>query len=122
MQIPDDISTESCRVHFITTCVEKIQIKVGIKVNARKLYGADGYAVKELLKLAQMLYDAQKSVSQPVPDKYADDSGSFALSSKLHDLKSTRSKEARNTPPFCPSQEKCHTVGLRGVRNIYEAP
>ena len=31
------------------------------------------------------------------------------------------SKEARNTT-FCPLQEKCHTVVLRGVRNISEAP
>ena len=30
-------------------------------------------------------------------------------------------EEARNTP-FCPSQEKFHTVVLRGVRNISEAP
>ena len=30
-------------------------------------------------------------------------------------------KEVRNTP-FCPSQEKVHTVALRGVRNISEAP
>ena len=30
-------------------------------------------------------------------------------------------EEARNTS-FCPSQEKFHTVFLRGVRNIYEAP
>jgi hypothetical protein len=29
-------------------------------------------------------------------------------------------QEARNTP-FCPSQEKFHTVVLRGVRNISDA-
>jgi hypothetical protein len=28
-------------------------------------------------------------------------------------------QEARNTP-FCPPQEKFHTVILRGVRNIYQ--
>ena len=30
-------------------------------------------------------------------------------------------EEAQNTP-FCPSQKKFHTVVLRGVRNISEAP
>ena len=30
-------------------------------------------------------------------------------------------KEARNTP-FCLSQEKFHTVVLRGLRNMSEAP
>ena len=33
----------------------------------------------------------------------------------------TKAEEARNTP-FCPSQEKFHTVVLRGVRNSAEAP
>lgn len=57
-------------------------------MNARRLYGADGHAVKELLRIATMLYDAQKSVNIPEPE--VEDSSSFALSSKLHDLKSTR--------------------------------
>ena len=32
-----------------------------------------------------------------------------------------KTHEARNTP-FFPSQEKSHTVVLRGVRNISEVP
>jgi clusterin-associated protein 1 len=30
--------------------------KARIKLNPRKLYGADGYAVKELLKVTSLLY------------------------------------------------------------------
>lgn len=88
--IPDDISTEDCRVHFITTCVKMFNEKTGIRLNARKLYGADGYAVKELLRVAQMLYGAQKSVSNCQMGSDFDTT-SFGLSSKLHDLKGTRS-------------------------------
>ena len=49
-----------------------------------------------------------------------------AMRSQLEGLKrqigsSGAGKEARNTP-FFPSQEKNHTVFLRGVRNISEAP
>lgn len=55
--MPDDISTEQCRIHFLTTCCKLLFEKTNIKCNPRKLYGADGYAVKELLRVAQMLYD-----------------------------------------------------------------
>ena len=35
--------------------------KAHIKLNTKKLYGADGYAVKELLKVTSVLYSAMKS-------------------------------------------------------------
>ncbi|CAD7957465.1 unnamed protein product [Amoebophrya sp. A25] len=89
--VPDDISTEQCRVHFLTTCCRLILDKTNIKVNPRKLYGADGYAVKELLRVAQMLYDAQKSITQNLASEAEMETSAFSLSSKLHDLKSTRS-------------------------------
>eukprot|EP00933_Yihiella_yeosuensis_P035437 TRINITY_DN2898_c0_g1_i1.p1 TRINITY_DN2898_c0_g1~~TRINITY_DN2898_c0_g1_i1.p1 ORF type:complete len:480 (+),score=120.37 TRINITY_DN2898_c0_g1_i1:103-1440(+) len=87
--IPDDISTEAHRVHFIKVVCEKVVLKTGCKLNLKKLYGADGYAVKELLKLAQVLYDAQKSVSEIAPEGTT--SEDFTLNSKLADLKNTRS-------------------------------
>lgn len=86
--IPDDISDEHARVEFMRTVAEKVFLRTGIKLNTRKLYGADGYAVKELLKLATVLNDAQKSVGQVLPELPDD---SFSLSSKLSDLKTTRS-------------------------------
>lgn len=86
--ISDDISTEQRRVDFIKTVCERVVLKTGLKLNTRKLYQADGYAVKELLKLAQVLYDAQKSVSEK-GDFTTEET--FGLSSKLSDLKNTRS-------------------------------
>jgi clusterin-associated protein 1 len=89
-QVPDDISTEAHRVMFIKAVCERVVLRTGVKLQAKKLYGADGYAVKELLKLASVLHDAQKSVGDAPADLGGEDS-SFALNSKLSDLKSTRS-------------------------------
>lgn len=86
--IPDDLSTEAHRVQFIKVLCEKVVLRTGVKLNARKLYASDGYAVKELLRLAQVLYDAQRSVGTVPVEAAGDD---FALTSKLADLKSTRS-------------------------------
>merc|ERR1719235_2274173 len=58
-------------------------------MNPRKLYQADGYAVKELLKLAEKLSEAQRSVTTAAAPDIGDET--FTLNSKLHDLKSTRS-------------------------------
>lgn len=86
--ISDDIGTEARRVEFIKTVCERVLLRTGTKLNTRKLYGADGYAVKELLKLAMVLYDAQKSVNEK---SEINTDENFGLSSKLSDLKSTRS-------------------------------
>eukprot|EP00747_Dinoflagellata_sp_TGD_P093095 gnl/TRDRNA2_/TRDRNA2_165640_c0_seq1.p1 gnl/TRDRNA2_/TRDRNA2_165640_c0~~gnl/TRDRNA2_/TRDRNA2_165640_c0_seq1.p1 ORF type:complete len:446 (-),score=125.79 gnl/TRDRNA2_/TRDRNA2_165640_c0_seq1:202-1539(-) len=88
--IPDDISTEASRIVFMKAVCEKVCVRTGVKLNSRKLYCADGYAVKELLKLATMLYEAQRSINDnPVGDGLMDEN--FTLNSKLSDLKSTRS-------------------------------
>lgn len=87
--IPDDISTEAHRVMFVKAVCEKVVVRTNVKLNARKIYGADGYAVKEMLRLATVLYDAQKSVGEAPPEGAGEES--FALNSKLADLKSTRS-------------------------------
>jgi hypothetical protein len=46
--------------------------KARIKLNLKKLYAADGYAVKELLKIASVLYNAvnladEEEVSKQAP-------------------------------------------------------
>jgi clusterin-associated protein 1 len=37
-----------------------------IKLNMKRLYAADGYAVKELLKIASVLYKATSKASEKV--------------------------------------------------------
>lgn len=42
--------------------------KAHIKLHAKKLYGADGYAVKELLKISTVLKKAMESKDQQVSE------------------------------------------------------
>ena len=48
--ITNDIDTEQDRVIFIKSAAQFMSTKAHVKLNTRRLYGADGYAVKELLK------------------------------------------------------------------------
>lgn len=61
-EISDNIEDEKARVEFIkSACVFFFQ-NLKIKLNPKKLYASDGHAVQELIKVAQILYDAKKSV------------------------------------------------------------
>uniref|UniRef100_A0A915IM93 Clusterin-associated protein 1 n=1 Tax=Romanomermis culicivorax TaxID=13658 RepID=A0A915IM93_ROMCU len=55
------IETEQDRIIFIKTICLFLLQKARLKINPKKLYQADGYAVQELLKIAVLLY---KSVQQ----------------------------------------------------------
>lgn len=58
--IHDSIDNEQNRVRFITTIVKAMYLRANIKLNAKKLYSADGHAVKELLILASLLSNTAK--------------------------------------------------------------
>lgn len=93
VELPDDIDTEQDRVIFIKSIVQFMAIKGYIKLNAKKLYMADGYAVKELLKLTSLLYEAMKTKTDNDLESLDDDTGishNFDISSKSGDLKVTR--------------------------------
>eukprot|EP00949_MAST-11_sp_MAST-11-sp1_P003718 g3718.t1 len=89
--IPDNIETENDRVKFVTEVAALFMTKAGIKLHTKRLYAADGHAVRELLKVAKMLYAALRSnIAATADDGDADMSMTFELSSKLADLKKTR--------------------------------
>ena len=52
----EEIDTEDDRVAFLTGVTQALASKAKIQLNAKRLYAADGRAVKELLKIAEMLY------------------------------------------------------------------
>ena len=54
--ISDEIDTEDDRVEFLTSIASAMASKAKIKLNTKRLYAADGRAVRELLKIAEMLY------------------------------------------------------------------
>jgi clusterin-associated protein 1 len=93
--IPTDIDTAQDRVIFIKSVALFMNSKAHIKLNMKKLYQADGYAVKELLKVTSLLYNAVRTSSTDFkerPGDSADDSTvTFDISSKVQDIKEARS-------------------------------
>uniref|UniRef100_A0A8C4W0E1 Clusterin associated protein 1 n=1 Tax=Gopherus evgoodei TaxID=1825980 RepID=A0A8C4W0E1_9SAUR len=80
--VPSDVETEQDRVFFIKAVAQFMATKAHIKLNTKKLYQADGYAVKELLKITSVLYNAMKTKGM--------ETTSFDLGSKIADLKAAR--------------------------------
>ncbi|KAH0631819.1 hypothetical protein JD844_019653 [Phrynosoma platyrhinos] len=72
--------------------VKRLATKAHIKLNTKKLYQADGYAVKELLKITSVLYNAMKSKGMEATTVGEEDAGKFKfdLGSKIGDLKTAR--------------------------------
>eukprot|EP00898_Chlorokybus_atmophyticus_P007655 jgi/Chlat1/7891/Chrsp66S07308 len=56
VNIPEDVGTEQARVMFLKAVGDFMANKAKLKLNLKRLYGADGYAAKELLKVASLLY------------------------------------------------------------------
>ena len=59
-RLSDEITTQNDRVKFITRIVQIMSGRAQLKLNAKRLYAADGRAVRELLKLANLLMKAKK--------------------------------------------------------------
>ena len=58
--LPTDTDTEQDRVMLVRSVVQFMATKAHIKLNPKKLYQSDGYAVKELIKVTSVLYSAMK--------------------------------------------------------------
>ncbi|XP_072536247.1 clusterin-associated protein 1 homolog [Salminus brasiliensis] len=91
--IPSDVDTESDRVFFIKAVAQFMATKAHIKLNLKRLYQADGYAVIEMLKITSVLYNAMKTKENADGDHNLDENSSkfkFDLGSKIADLKAAR--------------------------------
>ncbi|KTG39036.1 hypothetical protein cypCar_00042767 [Cyprinus carpio] len=92
MEIPSDVDTESDRVFFIKAVAQFMATKAHVKLNLKRLYQADGYAVKEMLKITSILYNAMKTKENTDGEQNADENSKFKfdLGSKIADLKVAR--------------------------------
>ncbi|XP_075035510.1 clusterin-associated protein 1 isoform X2 [Mixophyes fleayi] len=92
MVIPVDVDTEQDRVFFIKAVAQFMVTKAHIKLNTKKLYQADGYAVKELLKVTTVLYNAMKTkgIESIQPGEEDTTTFKFDLGTKITDLKMAR--------------------------------
>lgn len=64
--IVDDISTEQERITFLQGIARIMLTKARLKLNIKRLYAADGHAVKELLKIALLLRKATDNANDVV--------------------------------------------------------
>lgn len=92
MDIPTDVDTESDRIFFIKAVAQFMATKAHIKLNTKRLYQADGYAVKELLKITSVLYNAMKTKQMALGERIEEDNTKFKfdLGSRISDLKAAR--------------------------------
>lgn len=86
--ISDNINEERDRVMFIKSICQLFLTKARIKLNPKKLYEANGFAVKELLKVASMLNKAM-NVSGGDEDEVIS-TMDFNMNSKLSNLRQAR--------------------------------
>lgn len=90
--VSEEIDTEDDRIDFLTQVAAEVLAKARIRLNAKKLYAADGFAVKELLKLARVLYEASQIDVTALEGEDDDDDVSVKslLGSRVKDPKATR--------------------------------
>eukprot|EP01135_Chromosphaera_perkinsii_P004645 Nk52_evm38s292 gene=Nk52_evmTU38s292 len=85
-----EIDREEERIIFIKSVVEFMAKKAHLKLNPKKLYSADGYAVKEMIKVASVLYESVIGCDREEDSIDSGISSSFDLNSKLGQLKEGR--------------------------------
>ncbi|KAF5294390.1 hypothetical protein FQR65_LT10755 [Abscondita terminalis] len=61
--VPTEFENEEQRIALIRNAAQFMALKANIKLNTKRLYQADGYAIKELLKITSLLYAALKENS-----------------------------------------------------------
>ncbi|KAK2581112.1 hypothetical protein KPH14_007932 [Odynerus spinipes] len=84
-------NTEDERILLIRSVAEFMALNTNVKLNTKKLYQADGYAVKELLKITNLLHEAQNHSSESISQN--DNNRKiveFNISDDINELKSTR--------------------------------
>lgn len=92
--LPTDTESESDRIIFIKSVAQFFATKANIKLNTKKLYQADSFVVKELLKMTNILYTALK-LNDMNNEDYGSaanvlTSASFDITSQIGDLRRAR--------------------------------
>jgi len=90
-EINDDIETEALRVKFVRDTCQFFTTKAQLKVNAKKVYGSDGLACREMLKIADMMYKAQANQQKSEASQaHAHIEPDFNLANRTSDMKMAR--------------------------------
>uniref|UniRef100_A0A7S3WQG6 Uncharacterized protein n=1 Tax=Emiliania huxleyi TaxID=2903 RepID=A0A7S3WQG6_EMIHU len=92
MQILDEIRTEGDRIAFLKSAAEQLLVRARVKLNLKNLYQANGFAVKELLKVAALLHQAHRGATDD--DEQNELSFDLGPGHAFADLKTTRAISA----------------------------
>ncbi|CAF3481044.1 unnamed protein product [Rotaria socialis] len=105
--VPADIEGEQDRVVFVRAVTQIIATRAHLKLNTKKLYQADGYAVKEILKVIAPLYKALRDTENKELDDEddIDNSYRYAMNDDISTLKNAR--------------QLCSTITQKGA-NLHE--
>jgi clusterin-associated protein 1 len=94
LEILDEIRTENDRVAFLKSVAEQLLVKARVKLNLKNLYSSNGFAVRELLKVAQLLYEAHKNAAADAEEGDETLPADIGPGHKFADVKLTRSLAA----------------------------
>ena len=94
MEILSDIRTEQDRVAFLKSVAEQLLVKARVKLNLKNLYSSNGFAVRELLKVATLLHDAHRNAGTEDGDDNDTLPADIGPGHKFADIKLTRSLAA----------------------------
>uniref|UniRef100_A0A0K8SZA6 Clusterin-associated protein 1 n=2 Tax=Lygus hesperus TaxID=30085 RepID=A0A0K8SZA6_LYGHE len=89
--IHDLYTTEEDRVLLVRSAAEFMALKGNVMLNTKRIYQADGYAVRELLKIASLLYEALRAHGNDVTPSWGSTTGSsIDVTSYIQDLRLSR--------------------------------
>ncbi|XP_064093964.1 clusterin-associated protein 1-like isoform X2 [Macrobrachium nipponense] len=90
--LPTDVDTEQDRVIFVRSVAQFMASKAHVRLNTKKLYQSDGYAVQEILKALALLYSAiQNNAEGNKVEDQTRPAIHFDVSNKITELKHIRS-------------------------------
>eukprot|EP00736_Rhodelphis_marinus_P012971 Rmarinus@m.16197 len=87
IHINSNIVKEKDRVNFLRQIAQAMLTRARIKLNMKRLYSADGYAVKELLKISNLLVT---SLRTRLNEDEEPPGGDITLGHKMKEMKMTR--------------------------------
>jgi len=90
MEIMEEITTEQDRIVFLKSVAEQLLVKARVKLNLKNLYQANGFAVREMLKVATLLYEAHRNANAEEGETQEDISFDLGPNHKFAEVKTTR--------------------------------
>eukprot|EP00759_Apiculatamorpha_spiralis_P002296 PhF_6_TR10848/c0_g1_i1/m.17543/K19684/CLUAP1, DYF3; clusterin-associated protein 1 len=89
------IEREKERINFLRQCNDVVSQKARLSLNMRRVYQADGYAARELLRLSTLLRDAMRAVDTTHPSNIGDSAVDDITLTQLVSQITSTSPEAR---------------------------